>query len=69
MSRIVTKLEKAQKALAKIEHKKRTWESDWRRKQEIWHEIAERLNSSKDELKEHWELVMDLYQEKYNTEK
>lgn len=59
-------LEKAEKQLAKIEHQKRTWKSQFIREHEIWSEIAMNLNSP-DEDAEFWGLVMDLYNKKYSN--
>lgn len=59
-------LEKAEKQLAKIEHQKRTWKSQFYREQEIWSEIAMNLNCP-DEDSEFWGLVMDLYNKKYRN--
>jgi hypothetical protein len=56
-------IELAQIELEKIEYKKRTLKSDFIRKHEIWEEIA--MNICEGKNLRFWNLVMDLYHEKY----
>ena len=53
-------------ALEKIEDSKKSWNSDFIRKMEIWEEIAMQINSYKGKEKKFWEEVMDLHKSKRN---
>ncbi len=55
----------AEKELAKIEYKKRTWNSKFIKELEIWEEIANNINGCKGKEKKYWIEVMDLYHKKY----
>ncbi len=59
--------EQAKLELQKIEHMKRSWESEFIRNHEIWLEIAMNINSTKGKEYKFWCLVMDLYHEKYKS--
>jgi hypothetical protein len=52
--------------LEKIEHQKRTINSQFIRELYIWEEIAMQINSYKGKKQKHWFLVMDLYHQKYS---
>ena len=59
---------KAIRDLQKIEDRQSSWKSKFAREMEIWEDIAMQINSTKGEEKEHWEVVMDLYNKKYRQE-
>jgi hypothetical protein len=58
--------ELAQKELERIEYKNRTWKSKFAREHEIWEEIAMNICGGKN--LRFWNLVMNLYKEKYKTD-
>ena len=59
-------IDKARTELSRIEYSKRTWKDVFAREMEIWEAIAMNINSDlSNQEKKLWELVMDLYNEKY----
>jgi hypothetical protein len=61
-------IEEAKIELQKIEHNNRTFKSDFAREMAIFEDIAIHINTKeyKSKEKKYWNLVMDLYKEKYN---
>jgi hypothetical protein len=57
--------ELAEKELERIEYNNRNWKNKCARNYEIWQEIA--MNICERKNLRFWNLVMDLYKEKYRT--
>ena len=60
----IIKTKEVEAALDIIEHKNRSWKSDFMRNNSIWGDIAIEINSSKGKKNKFWCKVMDLHQKK-----